>query len=100
MFMFVMYRYKVQFKIVRVRLLLTTSAGFSVEPGLEATFKAPGCCTNMTTILSLQDGSAFAQMQLRAKRAADQKAKEQRAMEEAERAVSKGWTGPGKDRFR
>ena len=54
----------------------------------------------MTTILSLQDGSAFAQMQLRAKRAADQKAKEQRAMEEAERAVSKGWTGPGKDRFR
>jgi len=32
------------------------------------------------------DGSAFAQMQLRAKRAADQKAKEQRAREEAERA--------------
>lgn len=99
--MLVMYRYKVQFKIVRGKVIIDfTSAGFSVEPGLAATFKAPGCCTNMTATVSLQDGSAFAQMQLRAKRAADQKAKEQRAMEEAERAVSKGWTGPGKDTFR
>ena len=48
----------------------------------------PTCCSNAAyTAASFQDGSAFAQMQLRAKRAADQKAKEKRAEDEARQRV-------------